>query len=244
MRRRLSITASLALALICASAGFAAEESPVKPASMTSMAGLELDNPFHVDLKIVPGISAMKNKVDGNDLREKFTKRLTEAGFKLGAKPSSGSLEVRIDTDSAGEYLSLTLRFRRQVRFTANKKSYRAPADVWTRDFTGKINSQLAVIPLIGEQLLDQFIDDHQRSNAKLDLSGKVTAADPKFLFVVLDLGSRHGVEKNAEFDVERDGKVVGAIRVVRVEKDHSVANPIDGTDGLQLLEGDSVVAR
>lgn len=244
MFHRFSIAAMLASALLAPGVSRAAEGTPSKPGALASMAGLELDNPFNIDLKIIPGISAGKNNIDGEDLREKFTKRLADAGFKLGSKPTSGSLEVRIDTDSAGEFLSLTLRFRRQVRFLAGKKTYTAPADIWSRDFTGKINSQLAVIPLIGEQLLDQFIDDHQRSNTKVDLTGNVTASDPKFQFIVLDVGSEHGVEKDLEFNVQRDGKTIGAVKVVRVQKEHSVANPIEGTDGLQLLEGDSVIAR
>ncbi len=244
MFRRASIVAILAFGLLTAARGFAADGAPPAEGGLVSMAGLELDNPFNIDLKILPGISARKNKVDGEDLRKKFVERLTETGFKLGVAPSSGSLEVRIDTDSAGEFLSLTLRFRRQVSFQAHKRTFAAPADVWSRDFTGRINSQLGVIPLIGEQLLDQFIEEHKLANASADLAGEITAADPKFLFVVLNIGSSHGVLANQEFDVKRGGKTIGAIKVVRVEKEHSVANPMKGTDGLELLEGDEVVAR
>ncbi len=244
MARRLFITAFLTSALLAAGSGFAADAPPAKPVRRASLIGLELDNTFNIDLKVTAGISARNNKIDGDDLRKAMGKRLTEAGFRLGSEPSSGSLEATIDTDSAGKFLSLILRFRRRVEFTAHRQTFTAPADVWTRSFTGSINSQHAVIPLIGEELLDQFIADHKRSNTKLELEGRITASDPKFVFVVLDIGSNHGVEKDMEFDVRRDGKSVGAIKIVTVKETHSVANPMKGTDGLELLEGDTVVAR
>ena len=244
MARRRYIAAFLTASLLATGSGFAADAPADKPAKRASLIGLELDNPFNIDLKVIAGVSARNNNIDGDNLRAALAKSLTEAGFRLGSKPSSGSLEATIDTDSTGEFLSLILRFRRQVEFSAHKQTFTAPADVWTRSFTGSINSQHAVIPLIGNELLDQFITDHKRSNAKLELEGRITASDPKFVFVVLDIGSNHGVEKDMEFDVRRNGESVGGVKVVTVKEAHSVANPLKGTDGLELLEGDTVVAR
>jgi len=231
--------------LTCASLAAAQNSSAsAAPALQASTAGLELDHPFNIDLKVLPGPNAVKNDIDGSKLRRSLADSLREAGFKLGAQPSSGSLEARVDTDSEGVFLSLILRFRRPVEFAAHKKTFTAPADVWTRSFSGSINGQHEVIPLIAAQYLEQFILDHRRSNARLELAGKITAADPRFVFVVLDIGSSHGVEELMEFDVRRDGKSIGSIKVVSVKETHSVANPLEGTNGLELLEGDSVVAR
>ncbi len=244
MARRRYIAAILTASLLATGSGSAADAPTDKPVRRASLIGLESDNPFNIDLKVIACVSAKNNKIDGEALRAALGKRLKDAGFRLGAEPSAGSLEATIETDSAGKFLSLILRFRRQVEFTAHKQTFNAPADVWTRSFTGSINSQHAVIPLIGDELLDQFITDHKRSNAKLELEGRITASDPKFVFVVLDIGSNHGVEKDMEFDVRRNGKTVGAIKIVTVKETHSVANPLKGTDGLELLEGDTVVAR
>ena len=244
MSHRAFIAAILTSATLTASVAVAADAPDASPAKLTSLIGLELDNPFNIDLKIIRGPNAEKNKIDAENLNRSLTRRLSEAGFRLGAEPTAGSLEIRIDTDSAGEFLSLILRFRRRVEFTAHKKTFTAPADVWTRSFAGSINSQHAVIPLISEQYIDQFIEDHKRSNARLELAGSIAAADPKYVFVVLDIGSNHGVEEKMEFEVRRNGKPVGAIKVVSVKATHAVANPIEGTDGLELIEGDTVVAR
>lgn len=237
-----SVATLLAAFLFLTAGSGRAAESPAP--SLMSTSGLELTNPYHIELKIIPGISAKKNKIDGADIRKRFEKRLTEADFMLGARPSAGSLVVNLDTDGDGEFLSLNLRFHRQIAFTANKKNYTAGADVWTENFNGKINQQLAVIPLIAEQLLDQFIEAHKRANPITDLAGKVTASDPKYEFVVLSIGADQGVEEKLEFSVQRDGRTVGAVKVVRVAKDHSVANPIEGTLASSLLEGDTVVSR
>jgi hypothetical protein len=241
MFKPLKFVAALLAVLLTTNLGSAAES---QASALLSTSGLELTNPFHVDLKVIPGINAKKNEIDGEDLRKRFVKRLTDAGFILGAQPSSGSLIVTLNTDGAGEFLALTVQFHRQITFSSNRKTYHAGADVWSENFNGKINQQLAVIPIVGEQLLDKFIEDHKRANPVSNLAGKVTASDPKYQFVVLNIGSDQGAEVKLEFAVKRAGKTIGAVKVVRVAKDHCVANPIEGTQTSDLLEGDTVVTR
>jgi cell shape-determining protein MreC len=74
------------------------------------------------------------------------------------------------------------------------------------------------------------------------DLSTKVLAVDPKWHFVVLDAGEDQGVIEHGELLVSRGGKLVGKVRVSRVEKNRCVANIMDGWNLAELLEGDQAI--
>jgi Tfp pilus assembly protein PilE len=73
-------------------------------------------------------------------------------------------------------------------------------------------------------------------------MKGKVLVADPKWNFVVLDLGEDSGMLKYGELLVNRNGKLVAKVRVSSVEKDRCVANVIPGWQLGQLMEGDQVI--
>src|SRR5262245_56821475 len=72
-------------------------------------------------------------------------------------------------------------------------------------------------------------------------LHGKILVFDPKWEFVVLDIGDEAGVRENGEMLVSRDGKLVAKIIVRTVEKNRSIANVIPGWKLGELLEGDVV---
>jgi hypothetical protein len=75
-------------------------------------------------------------------------------------------------------------------------------------------------------------------------LVGKVVAVDPKFDFVVLDIGQRQGVLTRGQMLVSRDGKLVAKIRIKEVEPDRSIANMVPGWKLTDVFEGDNVVTR
>ena len=76
-------------------------------------------------------------------------------------------------------------------------------------------------------------------------LSGKVTAVDPKWEFVVLNIGSNNEVAERGEMLVSREGKLIARVKVVSVEPTYSVASVLPGwlADGEMILEGDNVIA-
>jgi hypothetical protein len=73
-------------------------------------------------------------------------------------------------------------------------------------------------------------------------LKGKVLAVDAKYEFVVLDIGGNHGAVERGKMLVSRDGKLVGAIRITRVEPNRSIANIIPEMKQTDLMEGDQVI--
>jgi len=74
------------------------------------------------------------------------------------------------------------------------------------------------------------------------NLKGTVMAVDPKWHFVVLNVGEDQGVIKDGEMLVSRDGKLVAKIIVSNVQKDRSIANLVPGWQLGEIIEGDVVI--
>jgi HD superfamily phosphohydrolase len=75
----------------------------------------------------------------------------------------------------------------------------------------------------------------------RADLKGKVVIVDPKWEFVVLDIGDDQGVLENGELLVSRDGKLVAKVVVRTVEKGRCIANIMPGWKLGEVFEGDVV---
>jgi septal ring factor EnvC (AmiA/AmiB activator) len=73
-------------------------------------------------------------------------------------------------------------------------------------------------------------------------LKGTVMAVDPKWEFVVLNVGEDQGVLQNGELLVSRDGKLVGKVIIRSVQKDRSIANLVPGWQLGDIIEGDEVI--
>ena len=75
-------------------------------------------------------------------------------------------------------------------------------------------------------------------------LRGTVLAVNQAYNFVVLNLGTRHGVESNAEMLVLRDGALVGKIRISSVEPATAIGDIISTSlaRGAQMQPGDNVI--
>ncbi len=80
-------------------------------------------------------------------------------------------------------------------------------------------------------------------SDVKLrpDLRGKILAVDPKWSFVVLDVGEEQGIINGGELLVSREGKLVSKVIVRSVDKGRSIANVVPGWNFGSVLEGDQV---
>jgi hypothetical protein len=72
-------------------------------------------------------------------------------------------------------------------------------------------------------------------------LKGRVVAVDPKYDFVVLDIGGNQGVLENGQMLVNRDGKLVARVRITRVEPNRSIANIMADWKKDEVMEDDQV---
>lgn len=75
-------------------------------------------------------------------------------------------------------------------------------------------------------------------------ITGSVMNVDPKFDFVILNIGSKQGLLKDGELIVARNGKYLAKIRVTDVQPDQSVADVIAAWKLADVMEGDQVLAE
>ena len=73
-------------------------------------------------------------------------------------------------------------------------------------------------------------------------LKGKVLVADPKWNFVVLNVGEDQGILERGELLVNRNGKLVAKVVVRSVQKDRCIANVVPGWELGEVMEGDLVI--
>jgi hypothetical protein len=73
-------------------------------------------------------------------------------------------------------------------------------------------------------------------------VKGSIVAVDPKWNFVVLDVGEKAGAKPRGVFMVSRQGKLIGKVKVATVQPDRSIANVMPGWQFGELMEGDQVI--
>lgn len=73
-------------------------------------------------------------------------------------------------------------------------------------------------------------------------LKGTVVTVDPKWDFVVIDLGKNDGLLLNGQMLVSRNGKLLAKIRIVNVMDDRAIANVVTGWKLDEIMEGDTVL--
>jgi len=89
---------------------------------------------------------------------------------------------------------------------------------------------------------LNVFKDPSHHVELPASLVGKVLVTDPKWDFVVLNVGEDQGVLDHGELLVSRDGKLVAKIKITSVQKDRSIGNIEAGSKLGEVLEGDKVI--
>ncbi len=102
------------------------------------------------------------------------------------------------------------------------------------------------------------LIRDNQKKQAQIDfftlgktyeppmpgVKGKVLVVDAKWGFVVLDVGDKQGALQNGVLLVQREGKLVGKVKISNVLPERSVANVVQGQGWTlpDVREGDQVI--
>lgn len=74
-------------------------------------------------------------------------------------------------------------------------------------------------------------------------LRGKVLTVDPKYQFVVLNVGGDQGVLERGEVLASRNGRLVAKLKIASVEKNTCIANILPGWQMADLREGDQVIS-
>jgi hypothetical protein len=91
------------------------------------------------------------------------------------------------------------------------------------------------------KELLDPS-DSEQIVPLPPGLKGKVLAVDPKWDFVVLDIGENQGAAQNGVMLVNRGGHLIAKVKLKKVEADRSIANVLPTWKLQDVVEGDQVM--
>ncbi|MDW8308818.1 MAG: hypothetical protein RMK20_05530 [Verrucomicrobiales bacterium] len=89
---------------------------------------------------------------------------------------------------------------------------------------------------------LAKIIEPDYKVRLPANLKGRVLVVDPKWEFVVLDIGENQNALVDGELLVNRDGKLVAKVRIQSVQKDRCIANIVPGWKLGQVMEGDQVI--
>jgi len=76
----------------------------------------------------------------------------------------------------------------------------------------------------------------------RADLKGKILVTDPKWDFVVLNVGEDEGAKIHGELLVSREGKLVAKVIISEVQKGRCIANLVPGWKLAEVTEGDQVI--
>ena len=91
---------------------------------------------------------------------------------------------------------------------------------------------------------LDRILGKSETIEMPAKLQGKIVVSDPKWDFVVINVGEDEGVLPYGELLVSRAGVLVAKVIVRDVQKGRSIANIIPGWKmaGVEIMEGDQVI--
>ncbi len=91
-------------------------------------------------------------------------------------------------------------------------------------------------------RIIKSFMEGNPDVEFPLPKMAKVLAVDPKWNFVILDVGTRQNVTNNCVGLVSHDGKLVAKVKVTSVQTDRSIANVMSGWNLGEIMEGDLVL--
>jgi hypothetical protein len=139
-----------------------------------------------------------------------------------------------------------------QAELAAYKATGKSPEEVLKlvalikqdQDTIAAINDEKKVLSrnlLRVQSQLNELIGESYVVKLRADLKGKVVVVDPRWDFVVLDIGDEQGVLPDGELLVSRDGKLVAKVIVRTIEKDRCIANIVPGWKLGEVFEGDEV---
>jgi predicted RNase H-like nuclease (RuvC/YqgF family) len=89
---------------------------------------------------------------------------------------------------------------------------------------------------------INQLVGNETIPPLPAGLRGTVLAVDPKYAFVVLNIGDESGVVKRGVMVVARGDKFIGKVQIDKVENNKCVANVMPEWSQGPIIEGDQVL--
>jgi hypothetical protein len=170
------------------------------------------------------------------------------------AETLAAAQQKRADDLSAQLAKATQDRDAAQAELAAYKATGKSPEEILKlialikqdQDTIAAINAEKAVLARnllrVQSQLNGLLGNENYVVKLRADLKGEVVVVDPKWDFVVLDIGEVQGVLPDGELLVSRDGKLVAKVIARIVEKDRCIANIMPGWKIGEVFEGDQVI--
>lgn len=158
-----------------------------------------------------------------NQLNEELTKTKKDRDEARGDLAAWAALGIPVN--QVKDIIALAKQLQEQTDAQATEIKILARANA-------RLTNELARIVGQGEHIV----------RLPASLRGTVLVADPKWDFVVVDVGEDQGVLEYGELLVNRNGKLVAKIVVRTVQKGRSIANLVPGWKLSDVLEGDQII--
>ena len=172
----------------------------------------------------------LQTKLDEN---QKGSAPLQIPADGAGKIPNASTADSPVPTTSAADLQSQVVDLRNQLDGAEKEKAFLSEKlqDMQTRTDQPK-----------QEKKRRETV--REAAPRRTGLRGTVLAVNQAYNFVVLNLGTRHGVETNAELLVLRDGALIGKIRISSVEPATAIGDIITNSlaRGAQMQPGDNVI--
>jgi predicted RNase H-like nuclease (RuvC/YqgF family) len=173
----------------------------------------------------------LQTKLDEN---QKEITSLQQRGEETGKDPNGSTVDSAAATPAvAADSQSQIADLRRQLDGAEKEKTFLSQKLQDMQDHAGQ--------PKETKKKRETAKESVPR---RTGLRGTVLAVNQAYNFVVLNLGTRHGVESNAEMLVLREGTLIGKIRISSVEPTTAIGDIIGNSLalGAQMQPGDSVI--
>ena len=199
---------------------------------------------------------SLKESTTARDEAEAERDRLAKAVEETNADWAEYTAEIaarKVDLDQIKKQVA---DIKEQVRQVGDIKKLIALVeglDKQISDTEGDIDDRDQKLRIAVEKVeavrseIGEYVDLERRQRKAIvadDFTANVASVFPRWGFVLINKGNRHGVYANAELEIERGGERIGRLFVTRVEQDRSVASVVFDTwaEGALPQPGDKVV--
>lgn len=214
-----------------------AEEQAAKEAAQTELASTKNDlEKTTADLKNTKETLATTEGERDKAVAE--ASALTKKAAELTTKLATTTAERDDAQAQLAAYKATGYEPAQILAFDQQFKDLRAAIEATTvenRTLVRKLNR-------VQNQLDELLQADWRPPPLPAGLRGKVLVSDPKWDFVILDVGEDQGVFEKGEVLVSRNGKLVAKLSVRSVDKNRCIANVLPGWKIGDVMEGDQIL--
>lgn len=200
-------------------------------------------------------LNTTKETLAKTEAELKQTKETLEAAQTERDKAVAEAAAQSKRAGELAEKLAKTTAERDEARqeLAAFRATGRTPEQVLTLDRLLKEAQDALEVANTEKRILQRELDKKTAELAKIiepdykvrlpaNLKGRVLVVDPKWEFVVLDIGENQNALVDGELLVNRNGKLVAKVRIQSVQKDRCIANIVPGWKLGEVMEGDQVI--